>query len=87
MKNTMLAGAAVLALAAGTMGGAQAQCVWNGYNWNCGGPQAYAPAQQPYPGYYPQPANGSTSNPEITGYKPAWVPSQIGPKASSGSAR
>ena len=92
MKKALLAGATALTIAAGLAGTANAQCAWNGYSWNCGTAPAQPNYMQPsaaapqYPYYSPVP-NGSTSNPEITGYKPAWEPSLAGPKASGGAGR
>lgn len=94
MKKALLAGATVLTIAAGLAGTANAQCFWNGSSWSCGPApaqpytytQPYAAAPQ-YPYYYSPVPNGSTSNPEITGYKPAWEPSQVGPRASGGAGR
>jgi len=95
MKKTVLAGAAALGLGVVAFaGGASAQCVWNGYSWDCNyanyysapAPADYYRGPPPYYPYYPQPSAG-TSNPEITGYKPEWAPSQYGPRASGGSGR
>lgn len=96
MKKILWTGAAVLAVTVSFATGAKAQCFWNGYGWNCGTApmqpyyshysQPYAQPYTSYNPYYPQPSTG-TSNPEITGYKPAWEPSLPGPKAGPGAGR
>ena len=65
---------------------AQAQCVWNGYGWSCGGPAAPAYSySQPYAAVpwqtYP------TTGYDYNGYKPQWLPSYPGPRAGSGAGR
>jgi len=91
VRKTLLAGAAALAVSVVAFaGGANAQCFWNGWAWDCNyvsPPVAtYYQPPPPYYPYYPQPSAG-TSNPEITGYKPPWDPSLAGTRASGGSGR
>ncbi|MBV9828633.1 MAG: hypothetical protein JO001_23640 [Alphaproteobacteria bacterium] len=85
MRKLILGGAAVLALASGAFVGqanAQTGCTWTGYAWSC--PQPYYAAPGTYAPYgYPS----TGSNPEITGYKPPWLPSYPGPKPSGGAGR
>jgi hypothetical protein len=75
------AGAFALATVAFS-GGAQAQCVWTGFDWSCAAaPPVYAlPYENVYTYGYPPYA---AYNPYFSDYyRPSWLPSYPGPKLS-----
>jgi hypothetical protein len=85
MRTTLISAAGAFALAAMAFStGAQAQCLWTGFNWSCAtAPPVYA---QPYQGVYqyqysypPYPAYDSYYG---YGYRPAWLGSYPGPRPS-----
>lgn len=83
MRKALLGTAAAVALAGFSLvsaAHAQAPCTWNGFNWVCAPDYNYNPQ---YYGPYPHASQGSSS--EITGYKPPWLPSYVGPRPSSGA--
>jgi hypothetical protein len=79
----LMGGAAAFLLAAFTLvGSANAECWWDGFNWRCAGPTyAYPYYGNNWGSYAP---NWYEAHP---GYKPDWLPSLPGPRASSGSGR
>lgn len=80
------AAAAVVLGAAAFASSAQAQCMWNGFDWSCAG--APAPAYsyyQPYGAAVPWQTYPTTDT--YYGYKPQWLPSYPGPRPSSGAGR
>jgi hypothetical protein len=92
MRKILLGGAAAVALSVVAFTGtAKAECFWNGYGWSCApAPTYYTPYTYPYgyyPGYYYNNAAPPYDTPEwSTGYKPSWLPSYPGPRASSGGS-
>jgi hypothetical protein len=85
MKKALLgAAAAVVFGMAGFTASAQAQCVWNGFNWSCAtpAPPAY---YDPYAVAAPWQTYPTTDT--YYGYKPQWLPSYPGPRPSSGAGR
>jgi hypothetical protein len=80
VRRTLLSAAGAFALAAVAFStGAQAQCAWTGYGWNCGAPPAYA---QPY-------YSGNSASPYAAWnaydyrdyrYQPNWLPTYPGPR-------
>ena len=80
-KAVLGAAAAVVFGAAAFATNAEAQCIWNGFNYACAAPVApvwggpyYVTPWQTYP---------TVSGDGYWGYKPQWLPSYPGPRASS----
>ncbi len=84
MKTALLsaAGGAFALAAVAFSGGAQAECVWNGYNWAC--PPAPPAYTQSYGGGYQNPQYPAypTYGEGYPGYQPDWQSRYPGPKLS-----
>ena len=88
MNKALLGAVAAVAFGATAfVGSAQAQCVWTGLNWSCPGPVAIAPVGSDRLWAAPPWQTYPTTGYEYNGYKPQWLPSYPGPRASSGAGR
>jgi hypothetical protein len=86
-KALLGAAAAVVFGAVAFSASAQAQCMWNGFDWSCAGPPAPAYSYyQPYSAAVPWQTYPTTGY-DYNGYKPQWLPSYPGPRPSSGAGR
>ena len=85
MNKALLGATAAVVLGAVAFAtSAQAECFWNGFNWACPAPAAPVWAER----YWTVPwQTYPTVGYEYYGYKPQWLPSLPGPRASSGAGR
>jgi len=87
MKKVLFGAATAVGLGAVAFtSGAQAQCVWDGFNWSC--PPAPTEAYSYYNPYaVAVPWQTYPTTDTYYGYKPQWLPSSPGPRAASGAGR